>query len=450
MTQSRNLPLPEGDLHAWASALVQVLQAESIVTISDIKETTPPVLPINDSNGNPLVTEDGVYLYEPGLGQPFVSPFTVEIDTQHLVDAAITTAKLAGLSVDRDKLANLSVDAAKLADSSVETQKIANAAVGAAAIAAAAIGTLQVANAAITTGKIADLAVTSAKILSLDAEKITAGTITSDKFTSALYGNISQLFEFLDRLQGGADDYQNSLTKTETEGADHTQTNGHVFYDIDPGGRPAFQIATQAKYDSGITYDSTVTWDFPTFASGVVLYTEDLGAENTIQIGLVFKEYIDTNTGVTVKARYSLNGTNYGTNSPNLDDNAFETLSISELEPNLYFAKGRLFTFQYVQFRIELSTTDQNGFSVLTELEVLGNVVQRYDTLADIDIGSTGSTVNFSGFEAPPALVVQPKGNTPLTPLVEDNVTTSAATIHLYDNSGVEVAGTVDVILVGE
>lgn len=192
------LPYPGqySTVEEWAEALTSQLQTQleaALTTIGDNSEDSSSgggglSLPINDTAARPIVTEDGLIVYD-GTGTAVINENIVNIDTSHLADAAITTAKINDSAVDNAKLAALSVDAAKLADSAVTSTKIANLAVGAAAIAAAAIGTAHISNAAITSAligdaqvveaKIADLAVTNAKIVDLNANKITTGVIST-------------------------------------------------------------------------------------------------------------------------------------------------------------------------------------------------------------------------------------------------------------------------------
>lgn len=204
------------DVEEWAENLVSVLQ-------NYVNNTLGQVQTVFDTQGRVIVTPGGLWAYDANGNAP-ISPDLVEIDTEHLVDAAITTAKIGPQAVDTVNLAALAVQAAQLADSAVTATKIANLAVGSGAIQAAAIGTAHIANAAITsaligdlevvtakiddlavnsgkianlavgTGKIADLAVTTAKIANLavtdakiqdlDADKIQANTITAAKIAA--------------------------------------------------------------------------------------------------------------------------------------------------------------------------------------------------------------------------------------------------------------------------
>lgn len=74
------------------------------------------------------------------------------IQTQDILDAAVTTAKLANLAVTTAKINDTAVTTGKLADSAVTTAKINDAAVTAAKIASGAVGPTQLADTAVTPG----------------------------------------------------------------------------------------------------------------------------------------------------------------------------------------------------------------------------------------------------------------------------------------------------------
>jgi hypothetical protein len=95
------------------------------------------------------------------------------IGTAHIVDATMTTAKIA----------NLAVDSAKIADAAIATAKIGNLAVSTAKIADAAITNAKINNLAVDNAKIANAAITNAKIdnLAVDAAKIANAAITTAK-----------------------------------------------------------------------------------------------------------------------------------------------------------------------------------------------------------------------------------------------------------------------------
>ena len=209
------LPQPGDDLRAWAQQLVAALQLA--LGANELGGTS---LPIFDAQGRPIVTLDGLYAYDANGNAP-IQPNIVQIDTDHLVDAAITTQKLANLAVDTSKLADLAVDAAKLADSAVTATKIANAAVGSAAIANAAIGSVHIGNGVILNAHIGDAEIQDAKIANVAANKIISGVIASaviDIFDNKFrFDSANQILEIRDangtlrakigKLGAGTQDY---------------------------------------------------------------------------------------------------------------------------------------------------------------------------------------------------------------------------------------------------
>ena len=91
-----------------------------------------------------------------------VSP--TSINTNQLVDGAITTAKIADAAIIAAKLVEGLIGTTKLADNAVVTSKIADNAINAAKILDGSVGTAELANNAITVDKILNAAITAAKI----------------------------------------------------------------------------------------------------------------------------------------------------------------------------------------------------------------------------------------------------------------------------------------------
>lgn len=143
------LPVPEGDdWREWGARLIVMLDSElNVITQS------AAILPIYDTEGRLLIDQDGIYAWDAAGALP-ISPDIVQIDTQHLVDAAITTLKIANLAVDTAKLAALAVNAAKIATDGVIESKIL----------AGAVTELKIAALAVTEGRLASLSVTAAKL----------------------------------------------------------------------------------------------------------------------------------------------------------------------------------------------------------------------------------------------------------------------------------------------
>lgn len=113
-----------------------------------------------DTHGRPILTGAGIYGYAADGSIP-IYPDVVQIDTQHLVDAAVELAKVADDAISSAKIQNAAITSLKVADAAILT---------------AAIGDLQV-----TTAKIDDLAVNNAKIANVSAGKLTADTVISNR-----------------------------------------------------------------------------------------------------------------------------------------------------------------------------------------------------------------------------------------------------------------------------
>lgn len=263
------LPEPGEDLHTWARDLVAVLQSSPVLSAPG-----QALLPIYDTDGRLLVDRDGLYIWD-GQGSLPISPDIVNIDTTHLVDAAITTAKIANLAVDTEKLAALAVDAAKLAtgavttgkladlavdaaklansavtstkianlavgtaaiqDAAINSAKIANAAVGTAAIANAAVGTAQIANAAIISALIADAAIVTAKIddLAVNSAKIANLAVGSAKIANGAVGTL----QIANQINS---DTWNQTTKTGWRITKNGSIEGQAITIYDNGGNVIF------------------------------------------------------------------------------------------------------------------------------------------------------------------------------------------------------------------
>lgn len=106
---------------------------------------------------------------------------TAAIDTANIKDAAITNAKIGNAAIGNANIQDAAIDEAKIKDASVSTAKIQDAAIDSAKIKEGAVTTATIHDGAINTAKIADAAITNAKIDSLDAEKITSGTLQTER-----------------------------------------------------------------------------------------------------------------------------------------------------------------------------------------------------------------------------------------------------------------------------
>ncbi|WP_130335036.1 phage baseplate assembly protein V [Streptomyces sp. BK022] len=113
---------------------------------------------------------------------------------QDILDASLTSAKIAVGAIDSTKLAAGAVDtqavadgaiaAGKLAAQAVATTNIADGAVTGTQLADATIGSAKIINGAIGTAQIADAAINNAKISDLDAGKINVGTLNAARIAA--------------------------------------------------------------------------------------------------------------------------------------------------------------------------------------------------------------------------------------------------------------------------
>jgi hypothetical protein len=120
-----------------------------------------------------------------GTGTSAAAPVITDnaITTVKILDANVTTAKLASNAVTTAKITDANVTTAKIADANVTTAKIADANVTTAKIADANITTAKLADDAITTIKITDANVTTAKLATdaVTTVKITDANVTTAK-----------------------------------------------------------------------------------------------------------------------------------------------------------------------------------------------------------------------------------------------------------------------------
>ena len=113
------------------------------------------------------------------------------IETAKIKDGAITNAKIENAAIDTAKIKDAAITSAKIkegeietahiGDAQVSTAKIADASITSAKIVEGAITGATIHDGAITNAKIADASITNAKIDSLNAEKITSGTLATER-----------------------------------------------------------------------------------------------------------------------------------------------------------------------------------------------------------------------------------------------------------------------------
>ncbi|MHA8091637.1 beta strand repeat-containing protein [Aquirufa regiilacus] len=120
-----------------------------------------------------------------GTGTSAAAPVITNdaITTVKILDANVTTAKLAANAVTTTKITDANVTTAKIADLNVTTGKLANDAVTTVKITDANITTAKIADANVTTAKIADLNVTTGKLAddAVTSIKITDSNVTTAK-----------------------------------------------------------------------------------------------------------------------------------------------------------------------------------------------------------------------------------------------------------------------------
>lgn len=105
------------------------------------------------------------------------------INTDQIVNNAVTAAKIANGSISNAKLANGAVGASKIANGSVDNAKLANSAVTAAKIATGSVGNVKIADGAVNAAKIANGSVDNAKLANgaVNAVKIADRTVGNAK-----------------------------------------------------------------------------------------------------------------------------------------------------------------------------------------------------------------------------------------------------------------------------
>lgn len=193
------LPQPGDDLRSWAQSLVAQLQflLQEQANNTEMLSSAPATAPLYQDDGKTLViTEIGEYKLADGtvivdadglhvkdaVGFDVIDGPTIRIDTQHLVDAAVETAKLAAGAVTNTIIADNSISTPKLQANSVVAGKIA-------------------ANAIVAgDGVIANAAIVDAQIANLNAAKINAGDIAAARMSTNIVTALEGKFATLSAL----------------------------------------------------------------------------------------------------------------------------------------------------------------------------------------------------------------------------------------------------------
>lgn len=124
-----------------------------------------------------------------GTGTTAAAPVITDnaITTVKILDANVTTAKLAANAVTTAKITDANVTTAKIADANVTTAKIADANITTGKLADDAVTTVKITDANVTTAKLATNAVTTAKITdaNVTTAKLADNAVTNIKITDA-------------------------------------------------------------------------------------------------------------------------------------------------------------------------------------------------------------------------------------------------------------------------
>ena len=177
------------------------------------------------------------------------------MQTLHLADASVTTAKIADLSITTGKLADASVTSAKIADRTIAladlSEDVKSAFANEAELISGAVQTPHLADASVTTAKIADLNVTT--------EKLADGSVTSAKIADRTI-NLADLSEDVKAAFSNAAELSSGeLASVQTLGTRPAgDTSGTVWGYLQTGGLPGGFLA-DSSITAGKLADASVT-----------------------------------------------------------------------------------------------------------------------------------------------------------------------------------------------
>ena len=97
--------------------------------------------------------------------------------------------------------------------------------------------------------------------------------------------------------------------------------------------------------------------------------------------------------------------------------------------------------------RITLSTSDTAQRIVLYNNQFLGNIVNKYGSMVNQAISSSGTSFSITGYNQAPAVTVTCIGNNYIPYL--SNKTKDGFDVYLKDSGGTLVSGNVDIIIMG-
>lgn len=373
------------------------------------------------TNTLPTLTDDDVLVFFNKNGTHLTVPTASVVDGGLIVAGSIVASALSADCVTAEKIMAGAVTAASLAVN----------AVGASAIAAGAI-----VGDHISAG-------------SISAEKLQAGVVTADKLESTFYGDVGQALNYVRRVLTASDEYEDTLSAASLSAGASTDVDAgnHIDHGV------SIRLDTAYKWDgAGVLWDQVSRyWDVPTVASGNwVSASQDIGDTRTLQMSLLLTllEDLDAATDVVVSGIYSANNTDWGSNDPGLDDDAWETLTGVRLTGSQWRFTGSVYTMRYFKIKVTLTTTDPSKRIIVYGLEYRGNVVNVYGYLYNQDVDVAGTAFTISGYLGVPAVTVTPIGDTPVFHSVSGQ-TKTGFTVKLFNPAGEGIAGKCNIIIMG-
>jgi len=209
--------------------------------------------------------------------------------------------------------------------------------------------------------QIAEGVIQDAHIQNLSGDKISAKTITADRFEDTLYGNLNQAVRFTKVvLRDVPGDWEHALTQSDIAGGTYSGI------DIGPHSDyyPSLRLDMTRHWDDGSPWwdQSGVYWDHPVVAGGTwTSLSFDSGTEASRVLD-VFPHLVTDSPDATFGAQaiYSKDGVNWGTNEDCNDDNwetLTQTTAVEGTETEEAW-EGSVLSFRYFKVRFILQTTD--------------------------------------------------------------------------------------------
>jgi len=209
--------------------------------------------------------------------------------------------------------------------------------------------------------QIAEGVIQDAHIQSLSGDKITANTITADRFVDTLYGNLNQAVRFTKTvLRDVPGDWEHALTQSDIAGGTYSgiDIGPHTDY------YPSLRLDMTRHWDDGSAWwdQSGVYWDHPVVAGGTwTSLSFDSGTEASRVLD-VFPHLVKDSPDATFGAQaiYSKDGVNWGSNA-DCNDNNWETLTQTTAIEGTEVEEaweGSVLSFRYFKVRFILQTSD--------------------------------------------------------------------------------------------